>query len=297
MDFNQAAVFVKVVQAGSFSAAARQLDLPTSTVSNRVSLLEKRLGVMLLQRTTRRLRLTEAGALYFQHASAGLGHMLEAEAAVTESTGEPSGLLRVTAPADIGDHMLASIMTQMRRRYPDVRVDMVLTNHYVDLIAEGIDVAIRTGVLKDSSLIAKHVGIAHWVPFASPGYLRSAPPLDSPQHLRQHCCLQFTPLGKDAWTLTNQKTEVTVPLYGQVMVNDIRVVRSMVLEGDGVALLPLYLCREECTIGKLVQVLPDWQAKADPIHIVFPRQRFMPPKLRAFADLASEELRNWLDMD
>lgn len=296
MDLNQAAVFVKVVQAGSFSAAARLLGLPTSTVSNRVASLEKRLGITLLQRTTRRLHLTDLGELYFQHASTGLGHMLDAEAAVTESLGEPTGVLRVTAPADLGDHVLAGIITRIRSRHPKLRIDMVLTSHYVDLVAEGVDVAIRTGSLKDSSLIAKNVGIARWVPFASPGYLKSAPPLDSPQALRHHCCLQFTPLGKEAWTLANQQGSVVVPLSGQVLVNDVRVVRSMALAGEGVALLPLFLCREECIRGQLTQVLTDWHAKADPIHIVYPRQRFMPPKLRAFIDLASRELRDWLEV-
>lgn len=295
MDFNQAAVFVKVVQAGSFSAAARLLGLPTSTVSNRVATLEKRLGVMLLQRTTRRLHLTEAGTLYFEHAAAGLGHMLDAEAAVTESVGEPSGLLRVTAPADLGDHILAGMMHRMRRLHPKVRLDMLLLSRHVDLVAEGVDVAIRTGNLKDSSLIARHAGIARWVPFASPEYLASAPPLDTPQALRHHCCLQFTPHGREAWTLYEANGSVVVPLTGQAMVNDVRVVRAMVEAGEGIALLPLYLCREACAEGRLVRVLPTWHARADPINIVYPRQRFMPPKLRAFTALAAHELRNWLE--
>jgi len=295
MDLNQTAVFVKVVQAGSFSGAARLLGLPTSTVSNRVASLEKRLGVTLLQRTTRRLRLTDAGALYFEHASTGLGHMLDAEAAVTESVGEPSGLLRVTAPADLGDHILGGIIARVRATQPKIRIDMVLVNRYVDLVAEGVDVAIRTGHLKDSSLIAKSVGIARWAPFASPDYLSAAPPLDSPQALRNHSCLQFTPLGKDSWTLTDRNGSVVVPLSGQVMVNDVRVVRAMAAAGAGVALLPLYLCREESARGQLTRVLTDWHAKADPIHIVYPRQRFMPPRLRAFIDLAAGELSDWLE--
>lgn len=295
MNFNEAAVFVKVVQAGSFSAAARQLGLPTSTVSTRVARLEKRLGVTLLQRTTRRVHLTDSGELYYQHASTGLGHMLDAEAAVTESSGEPRGLLRVTAPADVGDHILAEIVNQLRRNYPKVSVDLVLMNRYVDLVAEGVDVAIRTGSLKDSTLIAKSVGIARWVPFASPDYLKSAAPLESPQALRHHCCLQFTPLGKESWTLSDNAGSVTIPMSGQVMVNDVRVVRAMALAGEGVALLPIYLCREECQDGRLKRVLPEWHAKADPLHIVYPRQRFIPPKLRTFVDLAAQELRKWLD--
>lgn len=295
MDFNEAAVFVKVVDAGSFSAAARLLGLPTSTVSTRVARLEKRLGVTLLQRTTRRLHLTDTGELYYQHASTGLGHLLDAEAAVTESAGEPKGLLRVTAPADVGDRILADIINQLRRYCPKVSVDMVLMDRYVDLVAEGIDVAIRTGKLKDSTLIAKNVGIARWVPFASPDYLKSAPPLDSPQALRHHCCLQFTPLGRETWTLNGKISAVIIPMSGQVMVNDVRVIHSMVLAGEGVALLPVYLCRSECVDGRLVRILPEWHAHADQIHIVYPRQRFMPPKLRVFVDLASQELRKWLE--
>lgn len=295
MDLNEAAVFVKVVEAGSFSAAARLLGLPTSTVSTRVARLERRLGVTLLQRTTRRLRLTDTGELYYRHASAGLGYLLDAEAAVTESTGEPKGLLRVTAPADIGDHILTEIVNQMRRNHPKVAVDLVLTDRYVDLVAEGVDVAIRPGILKDSTLIAKNAGIARWVPFASLEYLRSAPPLAFPQELRHHCCLQFTPLGKEIWTLNDRTGSVTIPMSGQVMVNDVRVIRSMALAGEGVALLPAYLCRDECAQGELVRVLPEWHAKADPVHVVYPRQRFIPPKLRAFVDLAARELATWLE--
>ncbi len=295
MDLNEAAVFVKVVEAGSFSAAARLLGLPTSTVSTRVARLEKRLGVTLLQRTTRRLHLTDAGELYYQHASTGLGHMLDAEAAVTESIGEPKGLLRVTAPADLGDAILAEVVNQMRHHCPKVSVEMVLMNRYVDLIAEDVDVAIRTGNLKNSTLIAKNVGVARWAPFASPDYLKSAPKLTSPQGLSLHSCLQFTPLGKESWTMSNERTSVTVPMSGQVMVNDVGVIRSMALAGEGIALLPLYLCPQEGDIGQIVRVLPEWHAKADPIHIVYPRQRFMPPKLRTFVDLTSLELRKWLE--
>ena len=295
MDLNEAAVFVKVVQVGSFSAAARLLGLPTSTVSTRVARLEARLGVMLLQRTTRRLHLTDAGALYYEHAAPGLGHLLDAEAAVTATAGEPRGLLRVTAPADIGDHLLTGIIRGMRQRFPKVGVDLLLMDRYVDLVAEGIDVAIRAGHLKDSTLIARAAGTARWAAFASPGYLESAPPLEAPQALRHHCCLQFTSLGRDSWTLTNAGGSVTVPMGGQVLVNDIGVIRSMAIAGEGIALLPGYLCRPECDEGRLVRVLPEWHGKADPIHIVYPRQRFLPPKLRAFVDLAGEELRKWLE--
>ncbi|MDS1139482.1 LysR family transcriptional regulator [Pusillimonas sp. SM2304] len=295
MDFNEAAVFVKVVEAGSFSAAARQLGLPTSTVSTRVARLEKRLGITLLQRTTRRLHLTDTGQLYYQHASIGLGYLSEAETAVTALVAEPKGLLRVTAPADIGDQILANILSRSRRNFPQVNVDMVLRNRYVDLVAEGVDVAIRTGKLKDSTLVAKKIGIARWVPFASESYLKSAPSLNSPQALRHHNCLQFTPLGKETWTFNDGNATVTVPMSGKVMANDVGVIRAMALGGEGVALLPSYLCRSECEEGRLLRVLPKWHANVHEINIVYPRQRFMPLKLRMFVDIASQELRKLLE--
>lgn len=290
MDLNQAAVFVKVVQAGGFSAAARLLGLPTSTVSHRVAMLEKRLGVTLLQRTTRRLHLTDAGQVYFDHASAGLVQMFDAEAAVTEATAEPRGLLRVTAPVDIGDQILATILCKMRSQWPKVDVELVLMNRYVDLVAEGIDVAIRTGNLQDSTLIARHAGIARWMAYASPDYLAGAATIDSPQALRHHRCLQFTPLGREIWTLYGSESSLTVPMSGQTIVNDIGLIMALTLAGEGVALLPVYLCRQACDEGRLVKVLPEWHAKADPIHVVYPRQRFMAPKLRAFIEVAVEEL-------
>ena len=225
----------------------------------------------------------------------GITHLCDAEVAITESLGEPKGLLRVTAPADIGDHVLADILKSMREAYPNISIDLALMDRYVNLVAEGIDVAIRAGELKDSTLVAKNVGIASWSLFASPAYLESASTLNHPSELNQHHCLQFAPLGREAWKLNNQQHELIVPMAGKVMINDIRVVHSMTLDGEGVALLPNFHCQQECIDGKLVKVLPEWHAKADPIHIVYPRQRFVHPKLRAFIDLATLKLRQLLD--
>lgn len=291
MDFNEAAVFVKVVQAGGFSAAARQLGLPTSTVSTRVSRLERRLGITLLQRTTRRLHLTAEGTAYFHHASLGLSHLMEAEAAVDEARQQPQGKLKVTAPADLGDSLLASLVERTQREFPALEVELLLTDRYIDLVADGVDVAIRTGDLRDSSLIAKSLGTICWGVFASLDYLEQAGPLDEPQHLLSHRCLQFTPMGRDAWQLNNNQHTMTIPLTGMVMANSVGVVRSMVANGLGVALLPTFTCKAELAAGDLVRVLPGWQGKPDPVHLVYPRQRFMPPKLRAFIDLAQTELK------
>jgi len=295
MDLNEVAVFVKVARLGGFSAAARALGLPVSTVSTRVARLEKRLGVTLLQRTTRRLRLTEAGAQYFRHAAAGLDHVAEAEAAVSVAAGEAKGLLRVTAPADFGDALLAGLIVRVQAAHPGIDVELVLTDRYLDLVAEGLDAAIRVGALQDSTLVAKKTGIACWAPFASPDYLASTPPLARPQDLRRHRCVQFVPLGREAWTLYAAKGSVTVPMPGHVLVNDAGVARALTRAGEGIALLPTYAAGTADGAGGLVRVLPDWHARADPVHLVYPRQRFVPPRLRAFVDAAADELARWLD--
>ncbi|MBD3618637.1 MAG: LysR family transcriptional regulator [Chromatiales bacterium] len=294
MDFNETAVFVKVVQAGSFSGAARLLGLPTSTVSTRVARLEQRLGATLLQRTTRRLNLTEYGEIYYRYAAQGLEYLLEAEAAVTVSTGEPRGRLRVTAPADFGDAILVCLLERLRETYPRISVELLLTDGYVDLVADGVDVAIRAGVLKDSTLVAKRVGSACWALFASPAYLQEAPSLRAPGDLSRHRCLQFTSFGKEQWTLSSGKRRAVVSMEGNLIVNDLGVIRLMSLGGQGIGLLPTYICLDDIESGRLVRVLPKWQARADPIHLVYPRQRFIAPKLRAFVDVAAVELKRLL---
>lgn len=292
MDFNETAVFVKVVQAGSFSAAARQLGLPTSTISTRVSRLEARLGTTLLQRTTRRLNLTEAGTVYFQHASLGLGYMLEAEAAIDEARQQPQGKLKVTAPADLGDSLLAGLIEHTQQKYPAIEIELLLTDRFIDLVADGVDVAIRTGELRDSTLIAKSLGTIRWALFANIDYLKAAPPLVSPQDLHLHRCVQFTPLGRDSWSLSNLQNELTLPMPGRTMVNNIGVIKSMAENKQGIALLPTFICKQSMMDSKLVRVLPDWHGKADPVHLVYPKQRFVPPKLRAFIDLAQEKIKS-----
>ena len=295
MDLNDSAVFVQVVKAGSFTAAARLLGVPVSTVSNRIARLENYLQVTLLQRTTRQMHLTDAWKVYFDHASAGVDYFQAAEDALIEASSEPAGLLRVTAPADLGDDILAAIVRQMSVQFPKVPLELVLMNRYLDLVAEGIDVAIRTGELKDSTLIAKNAGFARWSLFASREYLSSsATGLKTPEALRHHRCLQFTPMGRDAWTFTRGTASVTVPLPGSIMINDVGVIRAILSAGEGVALLPTYLCNGNAQTDNIVPLLPQWSVREDPINIVYPQHRFMPPRLRAFIDVAYQEIGVWM---
>ncbi len=291
MDLDAVGVFVKVVQAGSFSRAARQLAMPNSTVSARVSRLERRLGVTLLQRTTRKLRLTEVGESYFRQASQAIDEVLNAEAQVNAAQLEPQGLLRITAPIDMAADHFVNLISEFEKRNPKISFELVFTHQVLDLVAEGIDVAIRTGQLRDSRLIARRVGTANWVPLASPSYLRKAGTPGHPRQLRNHALLQFTQLGRDHWRLSRGKSAVSVPLPHRVIVNDATIVRSLAVSGNGIALLPTYFCRTEMREGGLVRILPEWIGKADPVHLVYPGQKFVAAKVRAFVDVAVDALK------
>lgn len=285
-DLNDTLVFVRVAQAGGFSAAARLMGMPVSTLSVRVARLEQRLGVTLLQRTTRRLRLTEAGQAYLQQASRGLEDILQAEAQIDAGRHEAQGLLRMTLPIDMGEDPLLEILTAYRARHPGVAVELVFSDVRLDLLEHGLDLALRAGELSDSSLVARPVGRARWAPFAHPDYLRQAPPLRQPRDLARHAALCFSPLGRESWTLLRGKSRLTVPLRPAFAANDMRLIRRLALDARGVALLPDYVCRREVGHGQLVPLLPGWHARTDPIHLVYPSQRYVPAKLRHFIDEA-----------
>jgi DNA-binding transcriptional LysR family regulator len=291
MDLNEINVFIKVAQAGSFTRAAKELGIPNSTASARVSALERRLGVTLLQRTTRKLRLTEEGEAYARQAAQGLEEIARAETEVSLAQREPLGTLKLTAPVGMGSESLTHLVSTFRRKYPRVSVEFLFTDRRVDLVAEGIDVAIRAGELEDSGLIARPIGMTQWVPFASPAYLKRAGTPKHPQELREHACLQFTPLGMDDWQLTDGRHTVTVPLSRQLVANEISFVKALALSGNGVALLPSHVCSSETAGGKLVRILPAWHSRIAPVHLVYSGRKFVAPKVRAFVDMAVAGLK------
>ena len=295
MDLNEIKLFVRVAQAGSFTRAAKQLGIPNSTASAKVSALERRLGITLLQRTTRKLRLTESGEAYFLQASQGLEAILKAEAEISALQRAPQGLLRVTAPIDLGSSCVAELISAFRKKYPAVNVELIFTSRYVDLVAEGVDVAVRAGKLRDSGLIARKVGVADWIPIASPAYLKQAGTPLHPKDLRDHACLQFTPLGTDDWQLTDGKHTVSVSLGRQVVANEVNFTKALALSGNGVALLPSYICRNEIRSGRLIRILPEWRGRVDTLHLVYPGQKFVAPKVRAFVDMASDALKRMFE--
>lgn len=291
MDLNEISIFIKVVQAGSFSLAAKQLLMPISTVSSKVSSLEKRLGVTLIQRTTRKLHVTNAGQAYFKRCIEGLSAIQAGETEIASTQLEPQGLLRVTAPVELGSTALPSLVSDFTNLYPKVRVEMILTDRTVDLLGEGVDLAIRAGDLEDSSLIAKKIGSAYFGIYASPKYLKAKGTPLHPKELKPHSCIQFTPIGVDEWVLVNGKTSFTAQVSGKVIANDLNMVKLLLLKGDGIALLPASSCQGDVSTGKLVRILPDWKTGTAPVHFVYPAQRFVTPKLSAFIAFSTDLLK------
>ena len=297
MDLNEVAVFIKVIQTGSFTQAAKQLAMPNSTVSSKISSLEKRLGITLITRTTRRLNITPAGAIYFNRCLQGLEEIKAGEDEIAAAQGEPQGLLRVTAPVELGASVLPPVVAGFLSKYPKLRLELILTDRRVELLTEGVDLAIRAGELKDSTLIGKKLGEGGFYVLASPKYLKTYGEPKHPRDLKNHKCLHFTPLGNESWKLVGPRGALNVSVPGLVSINDLNLLKSLTVSGVGIAMLPSFFCAGEISTGKLIRVLDDWQTLPSPVHFVYPAQRFVSPKLSAFISYATEPLKKMLLSD
>jgi DNA-binding transcriptional LysR family regulator len=291
MDLDGIEVFVKVVESGSFSRAAKLLGMPNSTVSAKVSALEKRLGVTLLQRTTRKLRATPAGDTYFQQCVQVLERLQAAENELTSAQREPQGLLRVTAPADIGHTLLATLVRRFLQQYPKTEVELVVTNRVLDLIAEGVDLAIRAGDLADSRLIAKRFTVGHAGLWASPAYLKKRGVPSHPRELAPQECLQFSLFKNNRLELSNGKETARLVPAGRLRADDFEALKALALLGEGIVYLPSFMCAEEAKQNRLQRVLADWHGSAVTFSLVYPAQRFVSPKVRAFITVAQKVLK------
>lgn len=289
MDLNEIAVFVRVVQAGSFIAAAKALGMPKSTVSKKVGDLEERLGTRMLQRTTRKLSLTDAGRLYYDQVARLLDEVEDAERVVTSLRQAPRGLLRVTAGRITS--YLGPIVRDYMERYPDVRIELYCTERAVDLVEERFDLGIRAGRLPDSTLIARSLGSVPWHLVATPAYLERRGRPRSPADLARHDCLLFG-FGADRATLRfhrgEERVELEVPT--RLMVYEVDILRSVAAGGLGIALLPAHVCYEDLRTGQFERVLREWELPKTPIQIVYPSTRHMSPKVQSFIAHLQEHL-------
>jgi DNA-binding transcriptional LysR family regulator len=281
MDLNEMLVFTRVVQAASFTTAAAQLGMPKSTVSRKVTELEERLGARLLNRTTRKLSLTDAGRIYFDYGARIVSEVEDAERAVSSLQAAPRGLLRVTTPINMT--FLAPIITDYAVRFPEVHLELLATTRRVDLIEERFDVGIRAGTLLDSSLIARNLGIATWFLVATPGYLKKRGRPRSPEDLQRHACLQFAPAsGPLRLERGDEHTQVSVT--PRILANDSDILYAATTAGVGIALLPAFRCMDDLRTRRLERVLPDWSSPSTPVQAVYPSARHISPKVKSFAD-------------
>jgi DNA-binding transcriptional LysR family regulator len=284
------AVFVKVVEAGSFSTAARRLGLPKTTVSAKVAGLEKRLGVRLIHRTTRKLRMTEAGEKYFHHCAIATREVELGEAALQSAKEKPYGVLKVSAPVDFGRAVLPRIVRAYTMKYPDVSVELVVTNRIVDVVEEGVDLAIRwAGSLKNSSLIARRFVETRSNLWASPKYVRA---LGNPTHPREldNAAFLAHPVLKTV-ILTNGKSDFELQLNGRVGSDDLEVITALIVLGEGIAWLPDFLVEDAVKAGTLVRVLPQWRPKKEKLwtyYFVYVGRRYALPKVEGFIQTALE---------
>lgn len=292
MDFNEVAIFIKVIQKGSFTGAALALDMPKSTVSTKISNLEKRLGTSLITRSTRKIRLTPAGEAFFLRSTKAIDEITAAELAVRSENVEPQGRFKITAPVDIGNTILPSLAALFLKKFPKVQLDILLTDRRVDFLEDDVDLAIRAGQLKDSSLIAKKVGEVVFRMFASPKYLKENGEPSTLKDLSVHNCVHFTPLSSEGWYLQNGKRTVSVSLTRKIVVDNMSLAHSFALEGVGIALMPSFLCETELRAGKLVPILQEWTSEIAPLHFVYPAQKYVPAVIKAFIEMASLALRS-----
>jgi DNA-binding transcriptional LysR family regulator len=291
MEWQRAAeLFVSVVQLGSLSAAARRDGISPATVSRIIRSLEEEVGGHLLNRTSRKLSLTEAGELYFNKVEQILHQIQEANEGVARLQTSPRGTLRVHSRVLVGNQHVAPALPEFARRYPEIAVDLLLSNFAVDLVAQGIDVDIRTGKLEDSSLIARKLASSERIVCATPSYLQTRPPLETPADLAHHNCLTYRlHLGRAVWRFLDGARSLTeVPVTGNLQSDNGQILLTATLCGQGLAIMPDWAVRDEIADGRLVRVLPDYRASHiefdDGIFALFQQSRHTPTKIRVFVD-------------
>jgi len=291
-DLTAMAVFVRVVEAHSFSGAARALGTTTSAVSKRVARLEERLGTRLLSRTTRRISLTEPGAALFERASSILADVEAAEVELGQHSREPRGTLRVNAPVLLGHMHLAALLPEFLGKYPEIRVDLTLDDRYVNVLEEGYDAVVRIGRLVDSGLMARKLGTAERVVCASPDYLAEHGTPRAPQELLQHNCLRYTYVSpQNEWRFRGPDgREFAVTVRGNLQVNHGGAMREAMRAGLGLGHLPRFIVQDELKDGSLRAVLEEWKLPEFPISVLYPPGRQSLPKVQAFVDFLVKKL-------
>ncbi|MCS5566325.1 MAG: LysR family transcriptional regulator [Methylococcales bacterium] len=284
-------IFTRVAKLGSFTAAADELSMSRAMVSKHIMSLENRLGIRLLNRTTRRLSLTEVGRAYLERCLVILEEIEETEASVTQLQSEPKGILRISAPPFFGSKQLVPAIIEYGRQFPDVQFELILHGGLVDMIEENIDLAIRLDDLRDSSLVARNVGLSKLILCGSPDYFRKNGVPSDPEELNQHNCLVSTTLPPGAiWSFRDGETEKKIRVEGSLQSNIAGAIRSAVIGGMGLAILPSYMVGEELRKGLLQQALTEQLLASVAIQAVYPHRKFLSAKVSTFVNFLARRL-------
>lgn len=290
MDIRALETFANVVRHGSFAAAARDQDIDPSAISRVVAAIEEELGVRLFQRTTRRLSLTEAGSIYFERVEPLIEEMRHARDAAAEASSQVKGTLRVTASNSFGLKRVLPLIPAFAAKYPELTVDLMLTDTVVDLLAERVDIAIRLGTLPNSNMVARLLMQTHYRVVASPAYLRANGLPKKPDSVRNHNCLLFPIPGyRSLWVFRDKKGALSeVPVHGRLLVSNALGLQQCAIAGMGLALLPGWLVEEDILVGTLVDAFPKWRVTATDFNtaawLVYPTRSYVPLKVRVFID-------------
>ncbi len=288
-------VFVQVVDAGGFTRAAENMQLPKATVSTLIQSLETALAVKLLHRTTRHVSVTADGAAYYERCLRILSDVREAEESLSRTRLSPSGRLRVDAPTGLSSEVIVPALPDFFARYPDILLELGSSDRTVDLIEEGVDCAVRGGQLGDSSLIARRVGIMHFITCATPGYLATYGKPMHPNELVRHRCVNYfsARTGKIFdWDFTRDGERVQVALPGMIAVNDTNSYIAAGLAGLGIVQMPGFLMEPMLNDGRFETLLEDWSSDPLPVHVVYPQNRHLSAKVRVFVEWVAELFSN-----
>jgi DNA-binding transcriptional LysR family regulator len=288
--FQAVACFTRVVEAGSFAGAAKRLGVSVSSVSRLVADLEAHLGTRLLNRTTRRISLTEAGRVFHERAVQLLADLDEAEASAAQGAAMPTGTLRLSCPVTFGTEHVAPAVAEFMRRYPAVKLEIELSDRAVDLVDEGFDAAVRIGDVRGQNLVARRVGTARLVCCASPGYLVAHGEPRVPEDLGKHACLlyQYAP-QRDTWLFTGKDgAERRVRVSGPVFANNGAFLAALARQGIGIAYAPDFIVGDDLRAGRLTAILRNYTKSTGAIHVVYPSRRHLSAKVRAFAEFMTQ---------
>lgn len=291
LDLNDIAVFARVVEAGSFTAAARLLGTPKTTVSRRIAALEREVGVRLLQRTTRSLHMTDAGRLYYEQSSQALRMIEDANLHLAEARAEPSGTIRISAPVGFGGYFLTGTVFDFLATHPKTKVELRLTDDKLNLVENGIDLAFRTGILPDSTLIARKLASTHRILCASPDYLaRRGVPEGAVDLVRHHCVIAGPSTAGAHWVLDGPHGQETVTVSGRFAANEMQAVFAAAIAGYGIAQLPHRLAEASIEDGRLRRILDDYTTPAGGLYVVYPSSQHLSPLVKAFIELAAKKV-------